>query len=89
MSKLDPDKIDEIRDALSEAIEEMTNEHPREAIHALEIILLEDLNGADGAIIERAIRRLELIIAEINKTEDLLNNAPFSFGKLTDDEAAP
>ena len=72
------------------AIEEMTSEHPREAIACLGArpSLRYELNGADGAIIERAIKRLELIIVELNKTEDLLNNAPFSFGKLTDDEAA-
>ena len=88
MSKLDPDKIEEIRDALIDAADEITSEHPREAIYALEIVLTEDLSGADKAIIERAIQRLELISSELRKVSDRLSEAPFSFGKLSDEDGS-
>jgi hypothetical protein len=88
MSKLDPDKIDQIRDALSEAAEEILNEHPCEAIDTLLAVLGNDLTGADGAIIERAIQRLEVISSELRKVSDRLSEAPFSFGKLSDEDAS-
>jgi hypothetical protein len=88
MSALDPDKIDEIRDALIDAADEITSEHPREAIDALLAVLGNDLSGADGAIIERTIKRLELLIFELSKVEDMLLEAPFSFGKLNDEDAS-
>ena len=88
MSALDPAKVDEIRDALSEAADDLEYDHPDEVIHALTVILGEDtFTGIDGAIIERVIDRLEQIALAMLNVQTMLKTAPFTFGKLNDWDA--